>query len=91
MSTAERWAQKVLEIGFIVSLLAIGVGFCFQLAKISQPELFLKIGFWALLSTPTLRVVSLIFAFLCQKEKKQAWAAVGVLLILAVSFIVEQL
>lgn len=91
MSAAEKWAQKVLEIGFIVSLLAIGAGFAFQLAKISNPEFFLKIGFWALLSTPTLRVVALIFAFLHQKERKYAWAAIGVLLILAASLIIEQL
>ncbi len=88
---AEQWAQKVLEVGFIVSLLAIGAGFAFQLAQIFNPEFFLKIGFWALISTPTLRVVALIFAFLHHKEKKPAWAAMGVLLILAAGFIVEQL
>jgi uncharacterized membrane protein len=90
MSPAEKWAQKTLEFGFIVSLLAIGAGFVFQLAQISNPEFFLKIGFWALLSTPTLRVVTLIFAFLHQKEKKLAWVAVGVLAILAASFMIEQ-
>lgn len=89
MSTAEKWAQKALECGFVVSLLAIGSGFAFQLAQISNPDFFLKIGFWALLSTPTLRVVALLVAFLHQKEKKYAWISVGVLAVIAVSFLID--
>jgi len=89
--TAEKWAQKVLETGFAVSLAGIGAGFIFYLSGWFNPALFIKIGFWALLSTPTLRVLTLAFAFFRQQEKKFAWAAVGVLLVLAASFVIEQL
>ena len=89
--TAEKWAQKVLEVGLFAALFAIGLGSVLQVAKISDPVVFLKIGFWILLATPTLRVVTLLLAFLREKEKKFAWAAGGVLLVLAVSFIIEKL
>lgn len=88
---AEKWAQQVLAIGFTVSLIAIGLGFILQVAEISDPSVFLKIGFWILLATPTLRVVTLLLAFFRQKEKKFAWAAAGVLFVLTVSFFIEKL
>ena len=90
-SVAEKWAQRVLEAGFIVSLTAVGIGFILNIAKAPSSTIFLRIGFWALLSTPTLRVLALMFAFFRQKEKKYAWAAAGVLLVLTVSFLIEQL
>ena len=88
---AEKWAQKVLATGFVISLLAIGAGFILQLAGISGRETFLKIGGWTLLATPSLRVLTLLLAFFRQKEKKFAWAALGVLFVLTVSFFVEKL
>lgn len=90
-SIAEKWAQKVLEAGFVVSLTAVSIGFILYIVEIPSSTNFLRIGFWALLSTPTLRVLTLMFAFFRQKEKKFAWAAVGVLLVLTVSFLIEQL
>ncbi|MGH8003708.1 MAG: DUF1634 domain-containing protein [Limisphaerales bacterium] len=87
---AEKWAQKVLEIGLLVSLLAIGIGFILQLAGITDPGI-LKTGFWTLLATPGLRVFTLMLAFFRQQEKKFAWAASGVLFVLIVSFFIEKL
>ncbi len=88
---AEKWAQRVLAGGLFAALLAIGLGFVLQLAKISEPAVFLKAGFWILLATPTLRVVTLMFAFFRHKENKFAWAALGVLFVLTFSFIIEKL
>ncbi len=87
---AEKGAQKVLEAGFIVSLFAIGTGFFLQLAGITGQSI-LKIGCWALLATPSLRVFILMLAFFRQQEKKFGWAAAGVLFVLIVSFFIEKL
>ncbi len=89
--TAEKWAQKVLEVCFVISLAAIGLGFILQFAQGFNGSPVLKLGFWVLLATPTLRVVTLLAAFLRRKEKKLAWAAAGVLFVLAVSFFIEKL
>jgi len=88
---AEKWAQKVLEIGLFAALFAIGLGFALQLAKVSAPAVILKTGFWILLATPSLRVVTLMVAFFRQKEKKFAWVAGGVILILVVSSLIGKL
>lgn len=88
---AERWAQKVLETGLVVSLLAIGVGFVLQLTGGADSKVFLKAGFWTLLATPALRVVTLMLAFFHEKEKKFAWASVGVLLVLIASYFIEKM
>ncbi|HXF49840.1 MAG TPA: DUF1634 domain-containing protein [Verrucomicrobiae bacterium] len=89
--TAEKWAQKVLETGLVVSLLAVGVGFMLQLTGVADPEIFLKAGFWTLLATPGLRVFTLMLAFFRQRERKYAWISVGVLLVLIVSYFIEKL
>lgn len=88
---AEKWAQKVLETGLVGSLLAIGIGFMFQLTGAADPKIFLIIGFWTLLATPGLRVFTLMLAFLRQREKKYAWVSAGVLLVLTVSYFIEKL
>ncbi|MCI0406589.1 MAG: DUF1634 domain-containing protein [candidate division Zixibacteria bacterium] len=88
---AEKWAQKVLETGLVVSLLAVAIGFILQLAGRGDPKIFLKTGFWTLLATPGLRVFILMLAFFREKEKKFAWASAGVLFVLTVSYFIEKL
>ncbi len=88
---AEKWAQKILEVGLVVSLFAIGIGFGLQLFGRANSEIFLKAGFWTLLATPGLRVFILMLAFFREKEKKFAWASAGVLFVLAVSYFIERL
>lgn len=87
----EKWAQKVLEVCFVTALAAIGLGFILQFAHWFDGSPVLKLGFWILLATPSLRVVALMLAFSRQKEKKFAWAAAGVLFVLTVSFFIEKL
>ena len=89
--SAEKWAQRVLELGFIIALLGVGSGMLLRLAGSAHSIVFVKVGFWALLCAPTLRVLALFFAFLAQKELKYAWAALGVLFVLTVSFFIEKL
>ncbi len=88
---AEKWAQKVLEFGFLVALLGVGIGMLLRLAGLAHSHLFVTVGFWALLCAPTLRVLALFFAFLAQKETRYAWAAAGVLLILIAGFFTRKL
>ncbi|HLG94136.1 MAG TPA: DUF1634 domain-containing protein [candidate division Zixibacteria bacterium] len=87
---AEKWAQKVLEAGLIISLLAIGVGFILQMTGKADPKIFLKMGFWTLLATPGLRVFTLMLAFFREKEQKLAWASAGVLFVLLISFFIKK-
>ncbi len=88
---AEKWAQKVLEVCLVTSLVAIGFGYILQFTHWFEGSPVLKLGFWILLATPTLRVVTLLVAFFRRKEKKFAWAAAGVLFVLIVSFFIEKL
>lgn len=88
---AEKWAQKVLELGFIVALLGVGAVLLLRLAGSAHSTLLVTVGFWALLCAPTLRVLALLFAFLAQKETRYAWASAGVLFVLAASFFIERL
>jgi uncharacterized membrane protein len=88
---AEKWAQKVLEVCLVTSLVTIGLGYILQFAHWFDGSPVLKLGFWILLATPTLRVVTLLVAFFRRKEKKLAWAAAGVLFVLIVSFFIEKL
>lgn len=88
---AEKWAQKVLEVCLVTSLAAIGLGFILQFTHGFEGLPVLQLGFWILLATPTLRVVTLLLAFFRQKEKKFAWAAAGVLFVLTASFFIEKL
>ena len=88
---AEKWAQKVLETGLVVSLLAVGAGFILQLTGDAEPKIFLKAGFWTLLATPGLRVLTLLLAFIREKEKKFAWTSAGVLLVLIASYFIEKM
>jgi uncharacterized membrane protein len=87
---AEKWAQKVLAICFVCALVAIGLGFVLQAAHTSGGAPVLKLGFWILLATPTLRVATLLLAFLREKEKKFAWASAGVLFVLLASFFIAK-
>ena len=88
---AEKWAQKVLETGLVISLLAIAIGFILQLTRGADQKILLQIGFWALVATPGLRVFTLMLAFFRKKEKKFAWASAGVLFVLAISYFIEKL
>lgn len=88
---AERWAQKVLQFGFIVALLGIGLGLALRLAGAAHSTVLISIGFWALLCAPTLRVLALFFGFLVQKETKYAWAAAAVLFVLIAGFLTRRL
>lgn len=88
---AEKWAQRVLELGFIIALLGVGAGLFLRLAGLPHSTLLVSVGFWALLCAPTLRVLALFFAFLVQKETRYAWAAAGVLLILIAGFFTRKL
>ncbi len=90
-SLAERWAQRVLALGFIVALLGVGIGLFLRLFGLAYSHFFVSVGFWALLCAPTLRVLALFFAFLAQKEVRYAWASAGVLFVLAVSYFIEKL
>jgi uncharacterized membrane protein len=88
---AEKWAQKVLETGLVASLLGVGIGFILQLTGVADSKIFLKVGFWTLLATPGLRVLTLMLAFFREREKKFAWVSAGVLFVLMVSYFVEKL
>ena len=88
---AEKWAQKVLEAGLFISLLAIAIGFGLQVTGRADPKIIFKIGFWTLLTTPGLRVFTLMLAFFRAKENKFAWVSAGVLFVLAVSYFIEKL
>lgn len=88
---AEKWAQKVLEAGLFISLLAIAIGFILQVTGKADPKIVLRTGFWTLLTTPGLRVFILMLVFLREREKKFAWVSAGVLLVLAVSYFIEKL
>ncbi len=84
--TYQSIISKVLQAGYLVSMVTMVAGILMYLLKISGAVIVVEAGVFILLSTPLLRVITATITFyLIEKDRKYTLISLAVFLILLIS------
>jgi len=88
LRTADHWVAVILRTGAYASVALLLLGFLIQLVVPSFGANVMRFGLLLLLSTPILRIITLLFVYLRARDWKYAVISAIVLLIVLVSSLV---